>query len=180
MDQLKPHIQKYSACHPHTVPLKSKLTPSRETRLVSRECTGSTNASYSGDTKCRYSNWFFMFFVYRIEGWFAQSERLARETWFLFWSTMRVPVYHKISSKIFNTVLFTSAKFLQLLLKSDFSLTFSFCKLQNTSWKYLNWWRARVYKYVLRQRCARVYKYVLQLCGFYVNKKWFVCDLNDS
>ena len=37
-------------------------------------------------------------FVYRIKGWFAQFKRLAWETQFLFWSTMRVPVYHKISS----------------------------------------------------------------------------------
>ena len=60
------------------------------------------------------------------------------------------------------------------IVMSDFSLTFSFCKLQNISWKYLNWWRARVYKYVLWRRCARVYKYVLQLCGFMSTKKgWF-------
>ena len=90
---------------------------------------------------------------------------------------MRVPVYHKISSKIFNTVFILYIGQTFAIVMSDFSLTFSFCKLQNTSWKYLNWRRARVYKYVLRRRCARVYKYVLQLCGFMSTKKGLFATL---
>ena len=129
-------LERLSLSFCNTVPLKSKLPlsretrlvsletrlVSRETRLVSRECTGSTNASCSGDTNCRYSNRFLcqdLLCVSYRRLICTVREISAGNTRFLFWSTMRVPVYHKISSKIFNTVLFTSAKLLQLLCQTS-------------------------------------------------------------
>ena len=149
-----------------TVPLKGKLPPSRETRLVScetrlernetslvrnetslvsRECTGSTNATHSLV--------FETCFVNKTSVSYRIVSISAVDTIFILISNACVPcVYYKFSSVQYCFIYIDQTFFYS----SQTCLTFSFCKyMHDKSWRYM---------YVNRRQVSHyVYKYVLQL-----------------